>query len=95
MSFSSESSPIDLLYRDPEARSVLFYLTDALAGTLLQIAGSTHVKPERVRDVLQLLERADLAERIGGGTSPYSGVFSPSEKGLRVARDIRSGKGAS
>jgi hypothetical protein len=84
-----------VLYEDEQTQTVLLYLVEKLAATVLNVASDTRIEPDRANQILSLLESAGLVRLTGPLREPYGGVYSPTEAGLRAGRAIRSWASAS
>lgn len=88
----SEDPVRKLLYTEPDAQRVLLYLTEKLAATIFQIAGAIAVDPDRVREMVRVLEEAGLIQGAGTSSGAYGGVYAPTAAGVRAGRELRTVK---
>lgn len=78
------------ILEDTDAQAVLFYVIERLAATVLEVASATKVDPDEANRLLRALEEAGLVEREQPLRESLGGLYSPTEAGLRAARQIRS-----
>lgn len=80
----SLSSPLDVLFMDEDAQSVLGYVTRQPRATMDGIARTTGMNPKRLAEVVtRLLRESHLVEETQDGQSLFSVSYRRSSPSVR------------